>query len=92
METIRQGETFSFDLEVSGDESLSCTMSVLQYPGDTAAITKIITPVAGVYSGLITSAESALLDVGQWMIVNRFTDSDEDVREPIKLYVSKGWV
>lgn len=92
MDKVQQGETYHFTFEISGDDTLSCSISVLQYPGDTAAITRTITSVDGEFEGVLTSAETAALDVGQWFIHARLTDSDEDIRKPIKIYVTKGWV
>ncbi len=90
MNQIEQGETFTFDTGLSGESTsaFTVTMSVLQYPGDTPAISRTITD----FEGVLTSAETAALDVGQWFIHLKAADSDEDIREPIKLYVSKGWV
>lgn len=90
MDIIEQGETFSFEPTLSGNgaSEFTLTMSVLQYPGDTPTITRSITGD----TETLTSAETAALDVGQWFIHVKAADSDEDIREPIKLYISKGWV
>ena len=94
MNVIQQGETFTFDFQISGDDldGLSANMTVMQYPGDTPAITKALTLNDGKFTGTLTSAETAALDVGQWFIHNQTTDADEDVREMIKLYIAKAWV
>ena len=92
MEKVEQGGTYTFSFDVSGDETLSGTFSVLQYPDDTASISRALTFVDGVFKGVLTSAETAALAVGQWFIHLKLTDSDEDIREPIKLYVTKGWI
>lgn len=91
---IRQGETFDFSQDISGDteSGFTTTMSVLQYPDDTPAITRALTYTDGSFLGTLTSAETAALAVGQWFIHLQSSDSDEDLREPIKLYISKGWV
>lgn len=90
MDIVEQGETYTFDVSVSGDDPdlMTTTMNVLQYPGDTPAITRALTDGEGV----LTSAETAALAVGQWMIHLKVADTDEDAREPIKIYISKGWV
>lgn len=94
MNVIQQGETFTFDFQVSGDDldGLTATMDVLQYPGGTPAITRALTLSDGKFTGTLTSAETAALSVGQWFIHSQTTDADEDVRESIKLYISKAWV
>lgn len=91
---IRQGATFDFDTDVSGDDEsgFTTTMDVMQYPMDTPAISRALPYTDGSFKGTITSAESAALAVGQWFIHITSNDSDEDLREPIKLYISKGWV
>jgi hypothetical protein len=87
--SIRQGETFGFETGLSGTdtEAFTNTLSVLQYPGDTPAITRTITNEIDT----LTSAETAALAVGQWFIYIKSSDSDEDIREPVKLYIAKGW-
>lgn len=92
--TIRQGETFAYEHELSGDDADGFTynMTVLQYPGDTPAIDRALTVISGVVDATLTSAETAGLNIGQWFIHIRANDSDEDVRTPKKLYISKGWL
>ncbi len=95
VDIIEQGETYSFEVSATSatvDSTLALSVNVLQYPGDTPAITKSITPEGGLYKGILTSAETAALAIGQWFIHTNFTDDDEDIREPIKLYISKGWI
>ena len=91
---IRQGETFTFDTGLSGTSvsAFTTTIDVMQYPGDTPAITRALSYSDGDFSGVLTSAETAALAIGQWFIHISSSDSDEDLREPIKLYVAKGWV
>lgn len=90
---IEQGETYDFEFEISGDASgFTSTMNVMQYPGDTPAITRALTQDGDKFKGTLTSAETLALAVGQWFIHATTADSDEDLREPIKLYISKGWV
>ena len=94
MNIVRQGESFDFDSDVSGDNEsgFTVTMDVLQYPGDTPDISRALSYIDGSFKGTITSAESAALAVGQWFIHITANDSDEDLRDPVKLYISKGWV
>ena len=94
MNSVQQGGTFSFNAGFSGDDvsGLTVNIAVKQYPGDTAAIERAIAYSNGSFPGTLTSVETAALAVGQWFIHIQATDSDEDIRAPIKLYVSKGWV
>lgn len=94
MNIVRQGGTFDFDFELSGDDvsGFTVTMNVLQYPGNSPAITRALTYSDGKFIGTLTSAETAALDVGQWFVHITAEDSDENLRDPIKLYIAKGWV
>jgi len=93
MNQVEQGATFSFEFSLSGDPAgLTTTMNVMQYPGDTPAITRALTLTDGKFKGTLTSAETDALAIGQWFIHTSAVDSDEDIREPIKLYISKGWI
>lgn len=93
MESIRQGETYDFSVDVSGDDEsgFTATMSVLQYPGKTPAITRALTYTDGSFLGTLTSTETLALAVGQWFIHVKIADSDEDLRKPIKIYIAKSW-
>jgi hypothetical protein len=91
---VRQGATFDFSYDVSGENEsgFTVTMAVMKYPGDTPAITRSLVYTDGSFIGSLTSAETAALAVGQWFIHVQASDSDEDLRSPIKLYISKGWI
>lgn len=91
---IRQGETYDFSQDISGDDEsgFTTTMSVMQYPDDAPAITRVLPYTNGSFLGTLTSAETAALAVGQWFIHLQSSDSDEDLREPIKLYIAKSWI
>jgi len=94
MKIVRQGETYTFDFTLSGDDvaAFTYTMSVLQYPGDTPAISRELTVTDGAAQAALTSAETAALAVGQWVIHVQSADSDEDVRTPERIQIAKGWV
>lgn len=89
--SIRQGESFGFTVTVSGDETLTGTYEVKQYPGDTATLTGSLTQDGAEYTGTLSSTDTASLDIGQWFIFSEFIDSDENISNPNKLYISKGW-
>ncbi len=89
MDRVEQGETYGFTTSLSGEDTDAFTveMYVLQYPGDTPAISRTLTDG----EGTLTSAETAALAVGQWFIHLKASDTDEDARDPIKIYITKGW-
>ena len=89
---IEQGETYAFSFDVSGDSGLTGVFNVLQYPGATPAITRDLTIVGDEFTGELTSAETSALAIGQWFIHANISDTDEDIRDPVKLYVGKGWL
>lgn len=94
MNIIRQGGTFDFDFDLSGSDvsGFTVTINVLQYPGDSPTITRVLTYSDDKFIGTLTSAETSALAVGQWFVHFTAEDSDENLREPIKLYIAKGWV
>ena len=93
--SIKAGETFSFTTGLSGTDTAAFTtvLSVMQYPDQTPAITRTITNS----TETLTSAETLnLFEQASpkslaWTLYIQSSDSDEDVREPVKLYISKGW-
>jgi len=90
-ETVAQGQTYDFTVTVSGEDTLTGTFEVKQYPGDTAAVTGSLTNNDGEFTGTLTSANTLSLAVGQWFIFSELTDADENISNPNKLYVTKGW-
>ena len=91
-ETVRQGASYDFTVTVSGDDTLTGTYEVKQYPGDTATLTGSLTSEGdGDFSGTLSGADTLTLGVGQWIIFTEFTDSDEDVSDPQKIYISVAW-
>ena len=91
--TVEQGRTYDFDFALSGEDAtaFTTTFNVLQYPGGTPAITRAMTVEDCKYIGSLTGVETAALAVGQWFISINAVDSDEDLAEPVKLYVTAGW-
>ena len=92
--SIRQGATFDFDTDITGESESGFTVNiaVMQFPGDTPSIARAISYTDGSFKGTLTSAETAALSIGQWFIHIRANDTDEDLREPIKVYIAKGWI
>ena len=63
---VRQGESLPFTFD-RGDESIEgwvCTMQVRKFPGDAAAISRVIPPEGGVWPGFLTEPETSGLGVG----------------------------
>ena len=95
--SVEQGRTFSYEFSLDGDgaSAFTATMSVMQHPGDTPAISRevgyeCIDDGCG-YIGTLTSAETAALAIGQWFVHVVAVDPDENISELIKFYVTKGW-
>ena len=94
MNIIKQGETYYSEIALSGDDvdAFTYTMSVMQFPDDTPAITRAITVTDGAAQIALTSAETLALAVGQWIIHVQASDSDEDIRGIERIYICKGWL
>ena len=90
---VEQGETYAFAFDISGDAitSFSGTFKVLQYPGDTPAVTGPLTYDDGQFKGALSSTTTQGLDVGDWFIYATLTDPDEDIRDPQKISVGIAW-
>lgn len=93
MNRVQQGASFEFEKTFSSDdaENFTVVFDVLQYAGDTPAIAaRAMTHEGnGKFSGVLLTADTDALAVGQWLINIRGSDSDENVKDPIKLYISK---
>ncbi len=92
---IRQGNTFEFKVKPSGEgaSGLTGVFEVKQYPGDAAAVSRSLTNNGdGTFTGILTNAETDTLAIGQWMVITKFTDLDEYITDPIKLYIEIKWV
>lgn len=84
---------FVFD---RGDESIEgwvCTIKVKQFDDDTALISRVITPADGVWSGFLTSTETAALTAGITyrlfgILTNATTDEAEQVETRFSLTAS----
>jgi hypothetical protein len=96
--SIRMGEDLEFSFSRQGLPltGLICTIFVKQYPKDSPAITREI-PINPqnplIWSGQLSSTETAALKVGLWWIVGIITDdeSDEEAQDPIRFQVSPSW-
>ena len=93
MDIVRQGRSYTFGFELSGQSASAMTVvaSVKQYPDDSPAISRTLSYISGEFVGTLTGADTAALDTGQWFITCNATDSDEDISDSIKIYITKGW-
>ena len=84
MQTVRKGRSLPFVFDRSG-VSISgwiCTIEVKQYPGDTAAISRVIAPDGLEWPGFLTSTETAALsELGEWMLIGKITNAAENRAE-----------
>lgn len=92
-ERIEQGETYAFAFDISGEDisSFSGTWKLLQYPGDTPAISGTLTLDDNQFKGVLSSLTTASLAIGDWFIYASLTDADEDIRDPLKVSVGIAW-
>ncbi len=86
---VRQGGSLPFSFD-RGELSISgwvCTIKVLQFKGDSPAISRVITPTNNVWSGFLTSTETEALvnstKSSLWWLVAILTDSSTDEEEQI---------
>jgi hypothetical protein len=92
-ERIEQGETYAFAFDISGGdiEAFSGTWKLLQYPGDAATDTGTLTLDDNQFKGVLSSATTQGLAVSDWFIYASLTDTDEDIRDPLKFSVGIAW-
>lgn len=97
----QKGESFPFCFDRGGNEidGWTCTIFVKQFPGDVAAITRVIPAGVNItgqpaFPGFITSTESRdNLKPGLWYVAAKLTkpDNDEEEQVPIRFNVSPSW-
>lgn len=92
---IQRGESFPFVFDRGGEpiDGWLCTIFVKRYPGNTASISRAITPTNGVWSGFLTAAETTPLPISQQIITAKLTNASTNKAEEqsIKFYVSSPW-
>lgn len=98
---IRNGESlpFSFNLGTQDTTGYVCTISVRQYPDEAAEFSRVVepseVPATGlfVWSGFLTSTETAGLGVGMWILnaslVNASTGQDSQI--PVRFQITPNW-
>ena len=94
---VEQGSTFDFDLVVSGEdiEGFAPVFSLMQYPGDTPAISaRAMTQdnaIGGRWLGSLNTTDTASLAIGRWWIHITAADSDESLRKRIPVDIQESW-
>lgn len=93
---IQKGSSLPFTFDRAGEsiDGWTCTIYVKQYPGDTATITRVITPTDSVWSGYLTGTETDTLVEGtQYFLIGVLTHAvnDEEEKPPVKFYLGKAW-
>lgn len=92
----RAGRTFSFGITIQndyGDFAGAATFSIKRYPDSTAVVSGDLTysDYYNKYIGNLTETQTTTLGYGEWWIIPVFLDSDENLGDPEKLYISRGW-
>lgn len=92
IDIIRQGESlvFSFDLGTTVITDYVCTIDVKQHVSDSSSVSRVITPTGNVWSGYLTSTETAALTPGMWILNASMVNSvtDERVNIPVRFQVT----
>ena len=92
---LRKGESLPFEFD-RGDESIAgwvCTLQVRKYPGDSAAISRVIPPDGETWPGFLTQAETSALATGVWRMIGVLTNSvtDEEEQVPLRFNITDSW-
>ena len=95
-DVVRQGTVyhFAFNLTGTGASSFTPTCSVLQYPGDTPALTPTLTYSDSRWRGSLTAANTTTLgntNIGQWIIYAEVSDGDEELHAELPIHIAKGY-
>ncbi len=93
---IQKGDhlPFVFDRGCDSIAGWICTISVKQFPSDTAAISRVISPTGDEWTGYLTSTETdTLTEAKQYFLIGVLTNAanDEEEKPPVKFYVSVKW-
>lgn len=92
---IRKGEDFEFVFDLGGEsiDGWICTINVRKFTGDTSLITRVIAPEGNTWPGFLTSAETALLDIGLYRLIGVLTNSttDEERQPLIRFNITDSW-
>ena len=93
---IKKGEDlpFSFDLAGAAITGWTCVIEVMKFPGNTAQISRTITPTGKVWEGFLTATETAALTpIGMYRIIGKLvnTTTDEAKADPVRFNLTDAW-
>lgn len=92
---IRKGEHLPFSFDRGGEtiEGWVCTISWKKFPADAAIASRVITPTDCVWSGFLTSTETAGLDTGLYYLTAKLTNAadDEEEQPSVRFGVTEAW-
>lgn len=96
MDIIKQGESYNFEFD-RGEKSITgwtCLIELKQFPGDSAILSRTITPTGSVWSGFLTQTETSGLSVGMHYLIAKLANTTTDEEEKIqkRINVSRSWV
>lgn len=92
---IQQGESLPFKFDRGGESiaGWTCTITVKQYPGDTASISRVIPAVGLEWPGFLTTTETGSLAPGLWFLTASLINLADNTLEeiPVRFGVAKSW-
>lgn len=94
---IQKGESLPFKFDRGGEsiDGWTCTITAKQYPSDTAAINRVITPDTDdkSWSGYLTSDETNALATGLWYLTASLVNLSNNEMEqiPVRFGVAPAW-
>jgi len=101
IQSIRQGGSLPFVFDRGGEDTTGwvCTITVKQFPADSASISRVIESSTdsdtgdSVWSGYLTSTETAALAVGHWNLNASLVNADNDEEEavPVRFQIATTW-
>lgn len=92
---VPQGSTYDFSFALDGDtlSGFAYTLEAKQFPGDTAAISRAVTPGSdNVVDVTLTTTETAAMGVGLWYLTVKSVDSDETLHSVKRIQITKAWI
>ena len=94
---FKQGESVDFDFELpdgADNTDYICTVNVLQKPGDTPTISRVIDASGNSWPGFLTSTETSSLAVGIWYMLAEMVNSttDERVVDQSRFIIKTAWL
>lgn len=92
---IQAGESLPFKFDRGGEviDGWTCTITVKQYPGNTAAISRVVPAVGKEWPGFLTSDETNALANGLWFLTGSLVNlaNNEMEQIPVRFGVAPAW-